>query len=170
MVDGTTSLVVTVTGSTDDWPVWTPEDVLEKFSLSPRQYLDMAVLRGDPSDGLPGIAGIGIKTATNLVRQFGSLEAVRLAARSEPLTPPMTARLAKSIGGGDEYLQAALHVSTVRRDASIPEIEHVLGNPIPASPGDAGVWSDAISEWGVARQADSLLASVLDLRQSSGDV
>ncbi|MFD5425667.1 DNA polymerase I [Streptomyces sp. NPDC127084] len=51
---------------------FTPEKVEEKYGLSPRQYPDFAALRGDPSDNLPGIPGVGEKTATKWINQFGS--------------------------------------------------------------------------------------------------
>ncbi|WP_028661690.1 DNA polymerase I [Saccharomonospora saliphila] len=50
-----------------------PAAVQEKYGLSPQQYPDFAALRGDPSDNLPGIPGVGEKTATKWIRQFGSL-------------------------------------------------------------------------------------------------
>lgn len=50
-----------------------PAGVQEKYGLSPVQYPDFAALRGDPSDNLPGIPGVGEKTAAKWVRQFGSL-------------------------------------------------------------------------------------------------
>jgi DNA polymerase-1 len=51
----------------------TPEAVEEKYGLTPAQYPDFAALRGDPSDNLPSIPGVGEKTATKWVREFGSL-------------------------------------------------------------------------------------------------
>ncbi|MBB1242951.1 DNA polymerase I [Streptomyces durbertensis] len=51
---------------------FTPEKVREKYGLSPEQYPDFAALRGDPSDNLPGIPGVGEKTATKWIHQFGS--------------------------------------------------------------------------------------------------
>jgi len=51
----------------------TPAAVEEKYGLSPGQYPDFAALRGDPSDNLPGIPGVGEKTATKWIREFGSL-------------------------------------------------------------------------------------------------
>ncbi|HEY3709365.1 MAG TPA: DNA polymerase I [Amycolatopsis sp.] len=53
---------------------FTPEAVEEKYGLTPRQYPDFAALRGDPSDNLPGIPGVGEKTAAKWIRQFGSLD------------------------------------------------------------------------------------------------
>jgi DNA polymerase I len=54
----------------------TPEAVQERYGLSPAQYPDYAALRGDPSDNLPGIPGVGEKTAAKWVREFGSLDAL----------------------------------------------------------------------------------------------
>ncbi|MFI1449856.1 DNA polymerase I [Streptomyces virginiae] len=51
---------------------FTPEKVEEKYGLTPQQYPDFAALRGDPSDNLPGIPGVGEKTAAKWITQFGS--------------------------------------------------------------------------------------------------
>ncbi|MGV0698409.1 DNA polymerase I [Mycolicibacter sinensis] len=53
---------------------FTPDAVLEKYGLTPAQYPDFAALRGDPSDNLPGIPGVGEKTATKWIAEYGSLE------------------------------------------------------------------------------------------------
>ncbi|GGM70936.1 DNA polymerase [Longimycelium tulufanense] len=55
---------------------FTPAAVQEKYQLTPQQYPDFAALRGDPSDNLPGIPGVGEKTAAKWVREFGSLDAL----------------------------------------------------------------------------------------------
>ncbi|WP_344046689.1 DNA polymerase I [Streptomyces thermoalcalitolerans] len=60
---------------------FTPEKVAEKYGLTPAQYPDFAALRGDPSDNLPGIPGVGEKTATKWIKQFGSL--ARLIERAD---------------------------------------------------------------------------------------
>src|SRR6478735_2186055 len=52
---------------------FTPEEVESKYGLTPLQYPDYAALRGDPSDNLPGIPGVGEKTAAKWIREFGSL-------------------------------------------------------------------------------------------------
>ena len=54
----------------------TPEAVFEKYGLTPKQYPDFAALRGDPSDNLPSLAGVGEKTATKWIAEYGSLEAL----------------------------------------------------------------------------------------------
>ncbi|MDQ3763278.1 MAG: DNA polymerase I [Actinomycetota bacterium] len=55
---------------------FTPQEVAERYGLTPQQYPDYAALRGDPSDNLPGIPGVGDKTAAKWVREFGSLDAL----------------------------------------------------------------------------------------------
>ncbi|GBE67875.1 DNA polymerase I [Mycobacterium sp. MFM001] len=55
---------------------FTPDAVLEKYGLTPKQYPDFAALRGDPSDNLPGIPGVGEKTATKWIAEYGSLQAL----------------------------------------------------------------------------------------------
>lgn len=55
---------------------FTPDAVVEKYGLTPAQYPDFAALRGDPSDNLPGIPGVGEKTATKWIAEFGSLQAL----------------------------------------------------------------------------------------------
>lgn len=59
---------------------FTPEKVEEKYGLTPQQYPDFAALRGDPSDNLPGIPGVGEKTAAKWINQFGSFD--ELVARA----------------------------------------------------------------------------------------
>ncbi|MFC7968583.1 DNA polymerase I [Streptomyces cinereoruber] len=60
---------------------FTPEKIQEKYGLSPSQYPDFAALRGDPSDNLPGIPGVGEKTAAKWITQFGSFD--QLVERAE---------------------------------------------------------------------------------------
>ncbi|MDO4609235.1 DNA polymerase I [Corynebacterium sp.] len=62
---------------------FTPDAVKKKYGLTPAQYPDFAALRGDPSDNLPGVPGVGEKTATKWILQFGSLE--ELVARADEI-------------------------------------------------------------------------------------
>ena len=55
---------------------FTPEAVVEKYGLTPAQYPDFAALRGDPSDNLPGIPGVGEKTATKWISEYGTLQSL----------------------------------------------------------------------------------------------
>ncbi|WP_019925903.1 5'-3' exonuclease [Nocardia sp. BMG111209] len=96
-------------------------------------YADMATLRGDASDGLPGVAGIGDKSAATLISRFGTLENL-VAAVQDPdadLAKGVRAKLAAA----DDYLKAAAPVVRVVRDA---EVELSRPDPLPAAPADPG--------------------------------
>ena len=73
LVDETTKVLLLRRG-TKDAVLYDKEKVKEKYGLSPKQIPDFKALRGDPSDNLPGIPGIGEKTAIKLLEEFGSLE------------------------------------------------------------------------------------------------
>ncbi len=73
LVDDHVTALMTRRGISD-MSRFTPESVEEKYGLTPGQYPDFAAIRGDPSDNLPGIPGVGEKTATKWIREFGSLE------------------------------------------------------------------------------------------------
>ena len=90
----------------------------KKYGIPGRKYLDFAVLRGDPSDGLPGVRGIGEKTAASLVARFGDLESIIAAAG----TTPGGGALSK-VRGSIDYIQRARSVCTIPRDLPIPEID-----------------------------------------------
>ena len=97
-----------------------------KYGIPVDRYFDYAVLRGDPSDGLPGVRGIGEKTASDLVRKYGSLDAI-LAARD--LSPTVRAKLRASA----DYLIAARKVVLMPRDAPVTSGEGTLPRT-PAHP------------------------------------
>ncbi|MDX2355389.1 5'-3' exonuclease [Dietzia sp. PP-33] len=88
---------------------YTPEVVAERFELpagdDARVYADYAVLVGDASDGLPGVAGIGAKTAAALLREYGDLDGI-VAAAGDPGSA-LTARQRKALTEGADYLAAA---------------------------------------------------------------
>ncbi len=75
LVDDQVTVLMTRKGISD-MTRFTPAAVEEKYGLTPRQYPDFAALRGDPSDNLPGIPGVGEKTAAKWVREYGSLDAL----------------------------------------------------------------------------------------------
>lgn len=80
-------------------------------------YADMAALRGDPSDGLPGVAGIGDKTAAKLITQFGSLDALLKAARDG--SPEIPAKTRTRLSEAADYLAVAPRVVRVVPDAPV---------------------------------------------------
>jgi DNA polymerase I len=75
LVSDRVTVLMTRRGITD-MTRFTPAAVTEKYGLSPAQYPDFAAVRGDPSDNLPGIPGVGEKTATKWIAEFGSLAAL----------------------------------------------------------------------------------------------
>ena len=82
--------------------------VAAKYGIPGRAYADFAVLRGDPSDGLPGVAGVGAKTAAALINEFGDLAGIRAAvARTVVPRPPLTAAVLKKLHAAADYLDAA---------------------------------------------------------------
>ncbi|BEH00763.1 MAG: 5'-3' exonuclease [Propionibacterium sp.] len=94
-----------------------------RYGLRGDQYADLATLRGDPSDGLPGIAGIGEKTAAALLNSYGDLDAI-IAAAADP-SSRMSAKLRLSIGQADDYLQRARRV-VATADVDLPELDDQL--------------------------------------------
>jgi DNA polymerase-1 len=75
LVDGATTVLYPIKG-VSEMTRFTPEAVEEKYGLTPTQYPDFAALRGDPSDNLPGVPGVGEKTAAKWIRQYGTLTAL----------------------------------------------------------------------------------------------
>src|SRR5437899_2480203 len=75
LVDGKVTVLMTRRGISD-MSRFTPDAVEEKYGLTPTQYPDFAAVRGDPSDNLPSIPGVGEKTAAKWIREYGSLDAL----------------------------------------------------------------------------------------------
>jgi 5'-3' exonuclease len=94
--------------------------VTARYQIPGRSYAAFATLRGDPSDGLPGVAGVGEKTAAALVRVFGTVPAMLAALDAGHGGFPMGSR-AKLVQARD-YLQAALPVVRVADDAPLPPV------------------------------------------------
>jgi DNA polymerase I len=93
------------------------EAVRARFGLAPEQLADYRGLKGDPSDNLPGVPGIGEKTAAKLIAQFGSLDA--LLANIDSVTPKRIADLLRTHA---DKARACRDVSTAKRD--LPIIPH----------------------------------------------
>src|SRR5699024_69536 len=93
-----------------------------RYGVTGGGYVDFAVLRGDPSDGLPGVAGIGEKTAAALVASYGDLEGMVDAAGQGKLGPSVTRRLTAAV----DYLGPARTVVAVATDVPLPELDLTL--------------------------------------------
>lgn len=101
-----------------------PVEVQEKYGIPAHHYADFAVLRGDPSDGLPGVAGVGEKTAAAIVSRFGPIEAVVAAARRGSEGFPAGA--ANKVLAALEYLAVAPDAVRCRTDVPIPSLDDAL--------------------------------------------
>lgn len=100
--------VIYVARSVAKHEVVTPESLLSKYGIAPERYVDFAVLRGDPSDGLPGVKGIGEKSAATLVAAYPSLAAMAEAA-ADPASAMAKGLRAKLLAATD-YLEPARRV------------------------------------------------------------
>lgn len=100
---------------------WGPKEVAETYGIPVDRagpaYAELALLRGDPSDGLPGVPGIGEKTAATLLAQHGSLENI-LAAANDPKSKMSKAYRTKLLKAAD-YIEAAAPVVKVATDADL---------------------------------------------------
>ncbi len=122
-----------------------PLDVQERYGIAPGQVPDFIALRGDPSDGLPGAPGIGAKTAAQLLRDYGTLEALlEAAAKGEGTLRP---RVANTLNENAELLR------TFRRVATLVEIDVTLP---PDTPTDFAGGAAAAREIGMKRLTERL--------------
>ena len=131
-----------------------PAEVESKYGVPARNYADFAVLRGDPSDGLPGVPGVGEKTAAALVARFGAVEDIIAAAERGSNGFPSGS--ANKILAAREYLAAAPAAVRGRTDADVPELDDEL----PAEPADPERLVELTEELGIEAPANRLLVAI----------
>jgi 5'-3' exonuclease len=118
-----------------------------RYGIAPAQYADFATLRGDPSDGLPGVPGIGEKTAAGLLRRFGSLEALlEAAARHDP----RLVQVAGKLNAARDYLLRAPAVVRAARTLPLPAVDTTL----PSTPADSRSLAELGARWGIGNALD----------------
>ena len=120
-----------------------------------RGYADLAVLRGDPSDGLPGVPGVGEKTAATLICRFGSVAAL-LAAVEDPhsaLAPAVRAKLRAA----RDYLERAPAVVRVATDAPVRQDRD---DALPGQPADPAALTELQHHYGLGASVDRLLGAL----------
>ena len=134
----------------------TNEVVREKYGIDGHQYADFAALRGDPSDGLPGVSGIGEKTAATMLQRFGTVAALREAVEDPASDIAPSPR--RRIRAAADYLEVAPRVVAVARDID-------LGDPdlaLPRTPVDPDGLVALSERWNlegpVARLVEALTA------------
>jgi 5'-3' exonuclease len=125
--------------------------ILARYGVPAAGYADFAAMRGDPSDGLPGVSGVGEKTAARLVARYGSLDAI-LAALDDPAAGFAPGLRAKLVDAKD-YLAVAPTVVRVARDVALPPLDTTM----PRAPRDPERLLALAERWNVASAARRLV-------------
>lgn len=152
LVDDASSIRVIYTGrGMSKLEVLDEAAVVSKYGVLPQQYADFAALRGDPSDGLPGVAGVGDKTAATLLAAHGDLAGITTAAASgEGMSASVRAKLLAAA----DYLAVAPQVVSVVRDLPLPDVDaRITATPADAVATLAETWALGSS---AQRAADAL--------------
>jgi 5'-3' exonuclease len=134
---------------------WDEAAVTAKYGIPGRGYAELAILRGDPSDGLPGVAGVGEKTAAALVSKFGTVDAIVAAAASGADAGFPAGARAKVLAAAD-YLVRAPAVVRVVCDVPMPDYEDRL-RPSARDPQTLLELSD---RWGLESALNRLLSAI----------
>ena len=133
----------------------TQDYLLQRYAVSTGDaYLDMSVLRGDTSDGLPGVKGIGDKTAAQLIAEYGSLAGLRAALDSG--APAIKGARRANLEAAAAYLDVAPTVERVTRDAPVDEVDLTL----PTEVADPVLLSKVASEFGVTSSFNRVLSAL----------
>jgi 5'-3' exonuclease len=128
--------------------------VTAKYGIPGRAYADFAALRGDPSDGLPGVRGVGEKTAAALIRTFGSIEGIAAALDAGHGGFPRGSR--DKLEKARDYLDVSLSVVKVVGDAPVPEVDGKL----PVVPADAARLKELGERWGLGSSLGRFVTAV----------
>jgi 5'-3' exonuclease len=128
--------------------------VTSRYQIPGRDYAAFAALRGDPSDGLPGVTGVGEKTAAALVRVFGSVQAMLAALDAGHGGFPMGSRA--RLVADRAYLEACVPVVQVATDAPVPE----PGGALPSRPADPRLLAELDERWGLGSSLGRLLSAL----------
>ncbi|HEY2549225.1 MAG TPA: 5'-3' exonuclease [Streptosporangiaceae bacterium] len=128
--------------------------VTERYQIPASGYAAFATLRGDPSDGLPGVPGVGEKTAAALVRVFGSVEGILDGLDKGHGGFPMGSR-AKLVAARD-YLEAAIPVVRVAPDAPVPPVSGQL----PVQPPDPAALAELDARWDLGSSLGRMSAAL----------
>ena len=133
----------------------TEAEVAKKYDIPGDKYADFAVLRGDPSDGLPGVPGIGEKTAAALIRAFGDLDSLKKALDlGHGGFPPGTR---KKLEAARRYLDVAPLVVATATDVPL---DAGIDGTLPAVPPDAELLTEIGVELGLGSSLSRFRAVV----------
>jgi 5'-3' exonuclease len=129
-------------------------EVARRYGIPGTAYAEFATLRGDPSDGLPGVPGVGDKTAAVLINTFGSVAGVIEAAAGDGEGFPKGCQ-AKVVAALD-YLPKAWEVVRVARDIPLPAVDTTL----PRLPKDPDALQSLVDRWGVGNAVERVMRAL----------
>ena len=122
LVDGEQVKVYTLKKGINDTILYDEEKVKERFGFLPKFLPDYKGLRGDPSDNIIGIKGVGEKTASDLIQTFGSLENIYTVLKKDPKSfeaPPFKKRILELLREGEEEAEFSKMLALIRRDVPV---------------------------------------------------
>jgi 5'-3' exonuclease len=128
--------------------------VADRYKIPGRAYADFAVLRGDPSDGLPGVPGVGEKTAATLINKFGSLAAILAAVDAGHGGFPTGAR--NKLTAARDYLAVAPLVVRTATDVPLPTVT----GDLPLTPADPVRLKELGDQWRLGSSLSRFIAAV----------
>ena len=137
--------------------VLTDAVIVGKYRVLPEQYADYAILRGDASDGLPGVAGIGEKTAASLLGEYGSLDGLLAAADAgSGLSAAVRSKLIKAA----DYLKVAPAVVKVARDLKLATLEEAGAQLHPVDGDSRAELGRLATDWNLGGSMKRFLAAL----------
>ncbi|MGO2684842.1 MAG: 5'-3' exonuclease H3TH domain-containing protein [Microbacterium sp.] len=152
--DGRGIRVVYTARGMSNLEVLTDESIVAKYGVLPTQYADFATMRGDASDGLPGVAGVGEKTAATLLQAHGDLAGIRAAAAAGE---GMSAGVQAKVIAASDYLDVAPTVVEVARNLNI----EVPAEPVRAlDPSEADAATALAAQWNLGSSMDRAVAAL----------
>jgi len=120
LVDKDKVVVFTMRKGITDTVIYNEKEVIARYGLNPDQLIDYKGLKGDPSDNIPGVPGIGDKTASALIQQFGSLEKLYEALNKKgKLSKLLTPKLIERLTTNKDQAVFSKYLSTIIRDVEI---------------------------------------------------
>jgi len=148
-------ILYTARGGVRDPDVVTQEFLQSKYSVATGQaYADMATLRGDTSDGLPGVAGVGEKTAATLINRYGDLASLRRALAEGD--PQIKGAQRTRLEAASDYLDVAPTVVQVALNAPVPDFDASL----PREVADLSLLSSLASGYGLTSPINRVLSAL----------
>jgi 5'-3' exonuclease len=132
--------------------------VAAKYGIPGRSYADFATLRGDPSDGLPGVAGVGDKTAAALITKYGSLAALLEALDAGDTAMPAGART--KLAASRDYLAVAPKGVAGAHDVPLPAYD----DTIRATPRDPDRLVELSQRWGLDSPLNRVLSAFTEVQ------